>query len=156
MYWNPCRAAERTRLCSRRHVSSGSDYVFVRRQLWLGGLHKVWLVLGPRPSQLPFGPASLSERGVWRLLRSDKVENGPAKPDKQPRKQGILQNRKGPAGCFSRRCHVVDLPCRDCGECNDHHAGIFCPFFVQRSVPHVLCNISLCAAQIPGSLSKNV
>src|SRR5215475_5701420 len=68
----------------RRHVSSGSDYVFVRRQLWLGRLHKVWLVLGPKPSQLPFGPASLSARASGDYCDRIKLRTAPPSPINSP------------------------------------------------------------------------
>jgi hypothetical protein len=101
------------------------------------------------------GPTRHAERKAPRSLRSDKVENGSAQSDKQSHEQGVLQNRKRPTGCFGHRCHVVDLPRGDCGECDDHHAGIFCPFFAQDSAPAVLCDISLFIAQIPIPVSKN-
>lgn len=57
-----CRGTERDRLCSFHHDSSGSRYVPVCRQPRLGRLHKVWLALGPRPTQLPFRPATLNAK----------------------------------------------------------------------------------------------
>jgi hypothetical protein len=93
------------------------------------------------------GPTRHAERKAPRSLRSDKVENGSAQSDKQSHEQGVLQNRKRPTRCFGRRCHVLDLPR---GECDDHHAGIFRPFFAHDSAPAVLCNL-LFTAQIPDS-----